>query len=246
MQLKRVSRVTTSQTVATQLLDLIRQGAVKPGDQLPPEKELMERLQVGRSTVREALQILSTLNVVEASAGHGTFVRRPTASEVLRPEVVSILIGNEDALELLEAREMIEPQCVRLAAIRGTVADFDALSRLLDQHEEARLNNRPVSEYAARFHVMLAEASKNKVAASFMDSILGLLMERGRRFDMIPDFQAKEIEQHREILEVVRSRDPDRAATLMLSHIVESAATFDREGVVVGKPLLAVANRPAD
>lgn len=75
LDLLPVVRTTTAQTVASRLLDMIRQGAWRPGDQLPPEKELMEKLAVGRSTVREALQILATLNVVQAAPGHGTFVK---------------------------------------------------------------------------------------------------------------------------------------------------------------------------
>ena len=71
-------KITTAQAVARKLLDMIRGGALKPGDQLPTEKELIERLGVGQSTIREALQILSTINVIEATAGAGTFVKAPT------------------------------------------------------------------------------------------------------------------------------------------------------------------------
>jgi DNA-binding FadR family transcriptional regulator len=245
MEFVPITKITTAQSVAQQLLDMIRKGVLRPGDQLPTEKELIEKLHVGRSTVREALQILSTLNVVHSTAGHGTFVKEPTASELFRTDLLGFLIGNSVAMELLEAREMIEPQCVRLAAIRGSVADFDKISLLLDDHATAQMRGEPVSSYAARFHVMLAEASKNRVAVSFMTSILELLMQRGRKFDSVPGFQLREIEQHRAILDVVRSGDPDRAASLMLAHIVESATTYDREGIADGRPLLATPPRRA-
>ena len=238
MDLTPVVKMTAAQTVARRLLDMIRQGALAPGDQLPTEKELIEKLGVGRSTIREALQILSTINVIEATAGSGTFVKSPTPADMFRPELMGFLIGNRMALELLEAREMIEPSCVRLAALRGTAEDFARIDRLLDAHEAAHLAGRPVSEHAAKFHVMLAEASHNRVAVTFMSSILEILMRRGRKVDDIPDHQRREIDEHRDILAVVRQRDPERAADLILRHIIESAATYDSEGRAGDGPLL--------
>lgn len=234
-----VVRTTTAQTVAARLLEMIRQGAWRPGDQLPPEKELMEKLAVGRSTVREALQILATLNVVHAAPGHGTFVKEPNTADLLRADVIGFLIGNSMALELLEAREMIEPSLVRLASIRGTEEDFARIERLLDEHEAAHKAGRPVSELASRFHVLVAEASHNRVGVIFMTSILELLMNRGRRFDDIPDYQARELADHRELFRLIKTRDPEAAAEFLLRHIVESAITYDREGVTGGRPLLA-------
>src|SRR5919205_113710 len=96
-----------------------------------------ERLGVGRSSVREAMQMLATLHVVEARPGAGTFVHRPRLGDILRPETLSLLAANTRAMELLEAREMIEPPLARLAAIRGTPEDFAAVADLLDEHRRA-------------------------------------------------------------------------------------------------------------
>jgi GntR family transcriptional repressor for pyruvate dehydrogenase complex len=235
-ELAPVARTTTAQTVARQVLDMIRRGAFSAGDRLPTEKELCERLAVGRSTVREALQILATLNVVQPMPGQGTFVKAPTTADVLRADLIGFLIGRPDALELLEAREMIEPMVARLAALRGTPADFDRIEALLRAHEAAHAEGRPVSEYGARFHVLMAEAAHNKVALIFMSSILELLMQRGRRFDHVPDFQGREIAEHRLLLADVRAGDPDRAAEAMLRHIVGSATTFDCDLPTVPPP----------
>ena len=234
-----VVKTTTAQTVARQILDMIRNGIWQPGDQLPTEKELIERLAVGRSTVREALQILATVNVVEATAGHGTYVRAPTAAGLFRPDLIAVLIGNTVALELLEAREMIEPPTVRLAAIRGAEAEFDRVEQVLSAHQAAIVAGRPVSKFAAHFHILLAQASQNSVAVSFMASVLEMLMQRGRRFDHIPDYQQRELDEHRAILALVRQRDSDRAAEMMLRHIVESATTYDTARVAKGETLLA-------
>src|SRR5258708_23115561 len=123
-------------------------------------------------------------------------------------------------LELVEAREMMERDCVRLAVLRGTDQDFARIDRLLDAHEAAHRAGRPVSEHAAKFHVMLAEASHNRVAVTFMSSILETLMRRGRKFDHIPDYQRREIDEHREILAVVRRRHPAAAPAPLLRRLL--------------------------
>ncbi len=228
LDLAPFSKTTTAQSVARQILDTIRRGVWVAGDRLPTEKELCERLGIGRSTVREALQILATVNVVEPMPGQGTFVKAPTTADVLRADLIGFLIGRPDALELLEAREMIEPMVARLACLRGTPDDFERIEVLLDAHEAAHVRGDSVSEYAARFHVLLAEASHNRIAVIFMSSILELLMQRGRRIGHIPDFQAQEIAEHRTLLAVIRSGDAERAAELLLRHIVDSATTYDR------------------
>ena len=228
VDLAPIVKTTSAQSVARQILAMVREGAWVAGDRLPTEKDLCERLAVGRSTIREALQILATLNIVQPMPGQGTFIKAPTTADMLRADLIGFLIGRPDALALLEAREMIEPPVARLSCLRGTKQDFDAIEDLLDRHATAHAAGQPVSEYAARFHVLLAEASHNPVAVIFMTSILELLMQRGRRFDDFPDFQAREIAQHRSLLATVRRGDPDRAAEEMVRHIVESAATYDR------------------
>jgi len=190
----------------------------------------MAQLGVGRSTVREALQILTTLNIVDPRPGQGTYIKRPTAEEVLRFDLMAFLIGNPMALELLEAREMIEPHTARLACLRGTDRDFERIEDLLVEHERAHAAGLPVSTFAARFHVLVAEASHNRVAVIFMKSILEFLLQRGRRFDHIPDYQAQEIREHRQLLRVIRSGHAEEAAQAMLQHIIESATTYDTGG----------------
>ena len=226
MKLHPVVRQTSAQNVANQLIEQIRSGAWKPGDSLPSEKELVESLGVGRSTIREALQNLAALNVVEASPGHRTLVKAPTAAEILRTDVIGFLIGDSLAEELLEAREAIEPRFVQLAAERATEADLDAIATLLDEHEANHLANRPVAEYGARFHIWLARASHNRVAAMFMESILHLMQERGRRIDDIPDARRKEIDDHRRIFELVRAKDGEAAAKAMREHVIEWSNTY--------------------
>lgn len=226
MALQRVVRLTSAQTAANQLLGMIRSGTWRVGDALPSEKELAESLDVGRSTVREALQNLVALNVVESSAGHRTIIKSPTPAELFRTDVIGFLINDVLAEELLEARVMIEPDCVRFAAERASEEDLDRIEKLLEEHEAQHEQDKPVSEYGARFHILLAEASHNRVAASFMSSILHIMQERGRRIDAIPNARRKEIDDHRMIFKLVKARRASEASAAMRVHILEWSNTY--------------------
>ncbi len=225
-----VNRVTTSQAVADQLIGLVRQGILKPGDKLPSERDLSEQLNVGRSSIREALQSLAMLNIIEIMPGYGAVVKEPQSSDVLRADVLGFLIGDSMARELLEAREMIEPASVRLACLRATSEDLERLKVLLDTHETTLTDGKPINEISARFHILLAEASHNQVVVRFMESILELLMQRGRKAELIPGYAAQELAEHRAIFQLVAERNADAAAEMLLRHIVHSAATYDMKG----------------
>ncbi len=224
--LQRVVRSTSAKTAANQLLSMIRSGTWRVGDALPSEKELAESLDVGRSTVREALQNLVALNVVESSAGHRTIVKSPTPAELFRTDVIGFLINDVLAEELLEARVMIEPDCVKFAAERATEEEIARIEKLLAEHEAQHEQDRPVSEYGARFHILLAEASHNRVAASFMSSIVHIMQERGRRIDAIPNARRREIDDHRKIFELVIARRATEASAAMHVHILEWSNTY--------------------
>lgn len=227
VKLEVVRRPLASQLVAEQILEHVRRGTLRPGDQLPTEKELMRQLGVGRSSVREGLQVLATLNLIDSRPGSGTFIRTPHSNDQPQLDVLGALMSNTHALELLEARQMIEPAAVRLACIRATDADLDRLDALLDEHVLLLERGEPVHEHAARFHVLLAEISHNQIAAQFMQSIMGLLSARGRRIDRAPETAQEEIVEHREIARLVRARDPDPASAAIMTHIVRSAHIYD-------------------
>lgn len=141
--LKPITRRTNTQTAVEELFRLIRDGVWKVGDRLPPEKELADQLGVGRSTIREALQNLAAISVIESSAGQRTVIKSPTPGEIFRTDVVSFLIGDRAAAELLEARAMIEPECARLAAIRATDEDLDRVADILARHRAALDDGAP-------------------------------------------------------------------------------------------------------
>lgn len=227
MSLHPIVRRTSTQTAVEQLFQMIRNGAWRVGDRLPPEKDLAEQLGVGRSTIREALQNLVAINVIESSAGARTVIKSPTPGEIFRTDLVAFLIGDRMAGELLEARAMIEPECARLATERATPADFDAVEAVLTTHQAVLDAGGEVHEYGAAFHVEIARCAKNRVAESFMHSILDMLTDRGRLADTIPGARQREIDDHRRLLATLRAGDPEASRIAMLHHIRDWAGTFD-------------------
>lgn len=222
-----VIKRTSTRTVVDQLLRLIREGTWKVGDRLPSEKELVEQLGVGRSTVREALQNLAAVNVIESSPGQRTVVKAPSPSEIFRSDLVGLLISDSAVEELLEMRTMIEPDCARLAAERASDETLDAIEHLLDAHEREHLAGGPVASYGARFHLAVARAAGNRVAAAFMESILDILTDRAMNADRIVGARAREIADHRMLLRLMRRREPERAAEAMREHILTWADIYN-------------------
>jgi GntR family transcriptional regulator, transcriptional repressor for pyruvate dehydrogenase complex len=227
LDLVPIVKTTSAQQVAQQLLAMIRQGALKPGDRLPPERQLMESLGIGRSSVREGLQILATLNVIYSSPGQGTFIREPRAEDALRVEQIGFLINNVMALDLLEARKIIESQSVRFACLRATEAQLRPIDTLLSHHRRALDHRLPTSEFAAKFHVLLAESSCNSVFGALMGSIVGLLRARGDGSQLSEELRELELAEHHEIVRLIRAGEPDAAAEYVTSHIVRWAVYYD-------------------
>lgn len=241
-----IQRTTAAQAVAEQILGEIRRGVLRPGLQLPSERDLMQQLNVGRSSVREALQILATLNVIESRPGYGTFIRQPQTEEMFRPELFGLLIANSAALELVEARLMIEPAAIHLACVRATDDDLNEIEELLVAHERALRDGQSVNAFAAQFHILLAKCSHNQIVARFMESIIGLLMARGRRVDRIAGYAHAEVDEHRAIVKLVRAQDAEAAASAVRAHIIGSAQTYDTDAGTAPSDIAAASAKTGD
>jgi GntR family transcriptional regulator, transcriptional repressor for pyruvate dehydrogenase complex len=217
------ARVTLAESVLEQLLEEFQQGLFKPGDRLPTERELMERFSVGRSTIREALQSLTRMQLIEGRPGFGTIVKPFEFSSYLRADVFAALLNDSVAQELLEAREVIEVAIVERAVQHATEADLAAIAAILEAAETAYAAGEPTYEYAALFHIGIAQAAHNSVLLNFMHSIHELLKARGRRSVTNRAYLRWEIDEHQALFATLRARDSAKARLEMLVHLRESA-----------------------
>ena len=219
--------------VADQLRALVLQGALAPGERLPNESELSEMFGVGRSTVREALRVLSSQNMVVTSRGTsgGSFVAHPDPGKVSEFLEASLgLLSGAEALsvdELLEARELLEVPAARLAARRRGDAHLGALRAAVAEDREAAGRGHR-SEANLRFHQRLLEAAGNRLLGMMTAPVFTVLQARFQREAAPQQFWSQIAADHARILERVEEGDPDGAAGLMLAHLEHLRPTYQQ------------------
>jgi GntR family transcriptional regulator, transcriptional repressor for pyruvate dehydrogenase complex len=206
--------------IVQQIEDSILKGVLKPGDQLPAERELAQRFGVSRTAVREAVKALREKGLVEAYSGKGTFITNGTSQAIRQSLDLMIRIGqNEGALHLAEVRLILEPEIAALASrriedqllatMREAVATMDRSLHDPDAYIEADLD----------FHLALAEAAGNPIILSLLDSIVGLLREQRMRIFAVNGGPERGQFHHKRILAAVERHDPDAARELMRDHL---------------------------
>ena len=156
------------QSVINCLTDAIRAEDLKPGDKIPPEPELAETLGVARSSVREAVKILTYLGVLESKRSEGTFVCSGYKESMIDPMVYGIILNKDSFENLMELREMTEAGMMRLAIEHHDESELEDLEAILEEMRNA-LNlkeNRVDTFFQAdnRFHDKIAEMGKNPMA----------------------------------------------------------------------------------
>jgi GntR family transcriptional regulator, transcriptional repressor for pyruvate dehydrogenase complex len=199
----------------------ISSGRLRPGDKLPPETDLARSLGVSRPTVREALKVLESLNVLESSTGPtgGTFVRSldgAGVAEYLADSITMLMDIDELTLEeLWAAREAIEIPAVEMAVIRRTEQDLTTMLSIIESDE-----HRDFDAYFPdiTFHRAIADASKNRLLSLFMLSIHMTVKKLAERY-ILPE--AKEIsqDQHRLLYEAILNRNEEQAKIRMKEHL---------------------------
>lgn len=226
--------------IAAQIHRLIADGRLKPGDRLPPERELAEVFGVSRTSVRDAIRVLETQGLLESRHGDGTVVREIPIDAIVNPLADALAAGKDLTADLFDMRKMLEPPLARAAALRATDEDIRAMEEILDRQGGRVAVGEIAIEEDNAFHYRIAAASKNQVVLRTIDILMDLLRESRVRSLQGPGRSEKSLAGHRRILEAVRRHDPDEAAEAMRVHIEEiemslfsrpaSGAPGDRRG----------------
>jgi GntR family transcriptional repressor for pyruvate dehydrogenase complex len=207
------------QEIVDQIQQQILSGALKPGDQIPAERDLAERFGVSRTAVREAIKSLTEKGLIEVFVGRGTFVTNLSPDRVV--ESMTLLLRNEphNVLSLQEARELLEVPTARLAAERRSDAHIVRLRAIHAEIEEERSISPRLVDGDTEFHVEVARASGNPVLVLLTQTIFALLRtDRMHRDDFATSLPAA-FANHREIIDAIADRDGDRAADAMKTHL---------------------------
>jgi GntR family transcriptional repressor for pyruvate dehydrogenase complex len=217
-RLQPIEKQTLAQTVVDRLLAYIRSGELRPGQPLPSQHHLAHTLAVSRPVLREAMQALAALGVVDIRPGSGCYVRDPHGSGDGDPW--SEIYSHEGAIEVLEARMVVEVELAALAAIRATPDDLAEMDAILQRLQRAVARGRVTSHITSDFHQALARAGHNRPLYRMAQMLSQARLVQGMRVEhTLPDVAAFEEESHRALLDAVASRDPDRARAAMREHL---------------------------
>ena len=216
-----VHRGRVYEQVLQQIQQQIASGRLKPGDKLPPERELAERFQVSRSSVRDAIQALQTMRLVRSRQGGGTAVCEISADSLASPLSQALAGRRELVSELIEARKMIEPPLAARAAINATGEEIARLEDLLRRQKEKMRRGEPILEEDSELHYTIALAARNTVVRRMVDLLMDLLRESRTRGMQVPGRTQRSLAGHRRIVAAIRRRDPRAAQVAMLRHIRE-------------------------
>jgi GntR family transcriptional repressor for pyruvate dehydrogenase complex len=215
-------RVKVNEKIARELQQRIRRRELRPGDQLPPERQLAGLFGASRGSVREALRALELSGVIVSRQGGGNFVSEPASSAETQPLAEFLERQRAHLLDLSEARQMFEPQLAFLAAERASEDDIDALRRAVDEQERGLRDNDVEAVFHADrlFHQMIAETARNQTFI-MLHSYLSDLVSGGRR-EAIENASRRTTQSpidHRAIYNAVAARDAAAASAAMLQHL---------------------------
>jgi len=213
------------QRVVGRIVELIRTGNLRPGDRLPPERELVEIFSISRPSLREAMRALSTLGIVEPRHGGGTFVTDLDARTLLAPLDFFLQLSQVNLDDTFESRRIVEIEIVRKAASLAKRGDIADLADMIAAH--AKIQKDPVGFRIldSRFHEKLSAIAGNAVLQRVAYGLYNMDLHIRRRATAEPGLIAESTEDHTEIAAAIAAHDPDRAAAAMahhLAHIKES------------------------
>jgi DNA-binding FadR family transcriptional regulator len=210
-----------------QLADDIVAGRYPPGSTLPTEADIGRRFGVSRTVVRESVQLLQSKGLVLIRRGVGTVACGSEAWDMLDDVILEALVRNDDTLvvldELVAVRVSLERDMAAAAAVARTPQQAAALQAAYDAMVREASDQEAFAEADVAFHDIVMAASGNRLGRAIVTSIHSKARTTGRYVGATsPTFFALTLDEHRRILDAVRSQDPEAASAAMRDHIVDS------------------------
>ncbi|MBP2020041.1 GntR family transcriptional repressor for pyruvate dehydrogenase complex [Symbiobacterium terraclitae] len=221
----RIANQRIYQQIVDQISRMIRDGSLRPGDRLPPERQLAEEFGVSRAAVREALSALDLMGLIEVRQGEGTFVRAVTEEALVTPMALLVAMVRDEELgvDMVEVRAALEAEAAYLAAQRREPEDLVAMEEAIAEMEAALRTGDLAAEADWKFHHAIATASGNGVLLQIMRSLSETMQESIVRFRTgllrIPGMDTVLLAEHQGILDAIRDRDAKLAHDRMRAHL---------------------------
>jgi len=228
-QFETVRKVRRYEQVAEQIRKLVSDGKLKPGDLLPPERELAAKLGVGRSSIRDAVRTLEVMGILEPRQGHGTVVRDLSTDALVVPLASVLTRKREMVQELLDVRRMIEPALAARAARNATGEEIAHMREILTRHEAKLRRGEQAVDEDDEFHYAIALGARNSVVLRVLDVLMDLLRESRSRSLQVPGRPRRSFDGHRRILRAIERRDAEGAEAAVKKHLKEIEEIVTRQ-----------------
>jgi GntR family transcriptional repressor for pyruvate dehydrogenase complex len=237
MPFQRIEAEKLSHSVVRQIEQLILRGILRPGERLPSERELSERLGVSRPSLRDAVAELQARGLLATRAGAGIYVADVLGS-AFSPALIRLFAAHEEAVfDYIAFRRDLESIAAARAATHGSDTDLKVIQAVFDKMEAAHSKRNPAdeAELDAEFHLAIIEASHNVILLHMMRSTFDLLRE-GVFFNRQIMFKNRTtrdllLEHHRAINAALQARDPEAARQAVIVHLsfVEQALELQKK-----------------
>jgi len=218
-KIKRVTKISISEEIAKQIMDLISRGELKPGDHLPSERELCKDFGASRSSLREALRCLSIVGVLDARVGEGTSVAYD-GEKFLRKIIEWRLITEQHDIEnLLVVRMALEGVSAANTARFATAEQIEKLRRLIKKMQSSIDEEKAYAALDLEFHIALAEASGNTLVSGLIELVRSQLVKALHKVLVVPHALPLAHKEHCAIFEATERHDPEGARKAMQAHL---------------------------
>ncbi len=212
-----------SDNIVAQIKNAIFTSVYRPGDRLPPEKELIKLFNVSRVPLREALRSLEEMGLITIKPGvsGGIFVSEVGTKSVVSPFANMVRLGKISVGDIWEFRLLVEPNISRMASERRTDWDIKQIEEIISLREKVVKAKKAPVVATIDFHQAVARASKNPLSILIMDVIGEILIEEFKKFNFRLSDHRSIIQFHREIFECIKNKDSEKVGDIMYQHILD-------------------------
>lgn len=212
------------------LKQMILDGQMKPGDKLPPEHQIAEQFKVSKVTAREALREMETEGLIEKRRGiyGGSFISSPGPDKMGQVVINYYRFGGLTPEELVEFRQILEPELVSLAAKRRTDEDLKAMKSNIEEVEEAINKGKPNQAKGIDFHRLIGNACHNRLISTVMEAFVKVFLEILSKVPMTLEDARGDLEYNKKFYEYLCHGQKQKARKLMITHFDTLSEIIER------------------
>jgi len=230
-----MDRAALSEQIANRLLALIKEKRLRPGDRLPPERDLALMMKVSRPSLREALRALQLMNIIENRQGSGNYVSSLEPEQLVEHLDIVFALDDSTYHDLFQARRILETSIAEMAAVHITEAELALMEKSIEEAVAVIDDPDAFLEADMELHTLILRAAKNRILPVFMQSINKISVLSRRRTGEDIEVRRRTVKDHRAIVAALRERDPVQAKRAMMEHLAHVEKKMNQITAAAGK-----------